>query len=397
MLEISPDLDARWCYAIVLVCALISARVQVYGRLAGLKERAIYAWSLPSTWGVFLTYVAIPLGLFWFLDRTGAVRDTSLFAAMLIGLAYPSVISGGSGVKTAEGVAGVLGWLDKATDALITKIVEYVAIDAHRFQKKVLDRMSDKAVLDVMVSVAQEYGDGAAMEAELKNETDGAKRNLIIYDYATQSALGLRPLTEDLSRFGLKRTESPYFRAWCALWFWLVPQLAVVAIAAMFCFSSGGEERFELWRLAKPGISQNDLNRARNRLSHFLAEGAEVADQTRQKLAGTLDHPELEVQRADEIIRLLLQYRGDRNSPTFRLTTRVLTDALRVSSVDVRARVQHALLLLAKESAQAEGRVPLPEALAKWQPLATDSPIDLEEIWRAWDGWWSQAADLKTP
>ncbi|HEY9155949.1 MAG TPA: hypothetical protein VIM69_12505, partial [Opitutaceae bacterium] len=260
MLEISPDLDARLCYGIVLLCALISARIQVYGRLSGLKERAIYAWSLPSTWGVFLTYVAIPLGLFWFLDRTGAVRDTSFFAALLVGLAYPSVISGGTGVKQVQGVAGVLGWLDKATDALITKIVEYVSIDAHRFQKKVIDGMVDPTFHAAVLSVAQEYGDTTAMEQELAAENDPTKKDLILYDYATQSAFGLLPLTEKLSKFGLKKTESPYFRAKFALWCWLVPQVLLVFAIAWLCFSRAGEERFSLWRLSKPGISQNDLN-----------------------------------------------------------------------------------------------------------------------------------------
>jgi len=391
MLEISPDLDARLCYAIVLLCALISARVQVYGRLRGLKERAIYAWSLPSTWGVFLTYVAIPLGLFWFLDRTGALRDTSFFAALLVGLAYPSIISGSTGVKPVQGLAGVMGWLDKATDSLITKIVECVSIDAHRFQKRVLDRMGDATFREAVLSVAQEYGDTTAMDQELAAETDAKKRDLILYDYATQSALGLYPLTEKLNKFGLKKSDSPYFRARLALVCWVVLQLALVIGVGAACFSRGGEERFELWRLSKPGISQNDLNRARHRLSHFLAEGGDTSNRTRARLAHALDRPGLEVQRADEIIRLLLQYRGANGSPLFYLTAEALTNSLRVSSVDVRARVQHALLLLAKETAQREKMPPLPETLNKWQPLATDSPIDLEEIWRTWDEWWHQA------
>jgi hypothetical protein len=391
MVEISPDLDARLCYAIVLACALISARVQVYGRLAGLKEKTIYAWSLPSTWAVFLTYVGVPLGLFWFLDRTGAVRDTSLFAALLVGLAYPSIISGETNIKPVQGVAGVIGWLDKATDALITKIVSYVAIDAHRFQKKVLDCMKDPAAYAIILSVAQEYGDGDAMAGELAAETDPMKKNLIVYDYATQSALGLHPLTSEIGRLGLHRSDSPYFRAQRSLFFWLVPQLAVIVVVAACFFSREGAERFALWRISKPGISSTDLNRARRSLGELLAEGPTADNGARSHLANTLARPGLEVERADEVIRLLLQYRGAKTSPEFRFTTRLLTDSLRVTSVDVRARVQHALLLLAKEATEdAPTAIPLPDALNKWEPLATDSPIDLEEIWRAWDGWWSR-------
>ena len=82
-LSVSPDLDARWCYLIVLLCGLISARSQLYKRFVDFKVSG--AWLVPSTWLVFAIYLAIPIALFWLMDRMNALNDTSLFAALLVG------------------------------------------------------------------------------------------------------------------------------------------------------------------------------------------------------------------------------------------------------------------------------------------------------------------------
>ncbi|HXM73671.1 MAG TPA: hypothetical protein VN904_00225, partial [Chthoniobacterales bacterium] len=104
-LSVSPDLDARWCYAVVLVCGLISAQLQLNKRFLELKISRV--WIVPNTWFVFLIYLFIPLALFWVMDRTGALNDTSLFAALLVGLAYPAILAGGfGGLKTPTGIEG---------------------------------------------------------------------------------------------------------------------------------------------------------------------------------------------------------------------------------------------------------------------------------------------------
>ena len=94
-LSVSPDLDARWCYLIVLLCGLISARSQLYKRFVDFKVSG--AWLVPSTWLVFAIYLAIPIALFWLMDRMNALNDTSLLAALLVGFAYPAILAGGFG------------------------------------------------------------------------------------------------------------------------------------------------------------------------------------------------------------------------------------------------------------------------------------------------------------
>jgi len=48
-------------------------------------------------------YTLIPLALFWLLDRTNAIHDTSLFAAILIGVGYQQILSGSFATLKAPG------------------------------------------------------------------------------------------------------------------------------------------------------------------------------------------------------------------------------------------------------------------------------------------------------
>ena len=89
-LSVSPDIEAYFCYTIVLLLGAVTAVIQInrgLGDLAGV-------WLIPRTWLLFLMYLAVPIGLFWFLDRTGAITDTSMFAAVLIGVGYAGIMNG---------------------------------------------------------------------------------------------------------------------------------------------------------------------------------------------------------------------------------------------------------------------------------------------------------------
>src|ERR1051325_7258973 len=92
-LNVSPDLDAYICYGIVFFLGVVAAAAQVSKRLGSIEG----IWFVARTWLLFAMYVAVPVGLFWLLDRTSAINDTSFFAAVLIGVSYERIISGGLG------------------------------------------------------------------------------------------------------------------------------------------------------------------------------------------------------------------------------------------------------------------------------------------------------------
>ncbi len=77
---ISPDLPASVCYLVVFLIALLVARANVNRVLGDYPGH----WGMLSNWGLFWAHVALPISLFWFLDYTSALRDTSVFAALIV-------------------------------------------------------------------------------------------------------------------------------------------------------------------------------------------------------------------------------------------------------------------------------------------------------------------------
>jgi hypothetical protein len=112
------------------------------------------------------------------------------------------------------------------------------------------------------------------------------------------------------------------------------------------------------------------------------------ADRLRIRLVEALQQPLLENQRSDQILQLVLAARGNTNSAEFKQTALLLTDALQFATVDVRVRIHHALLMLAEEQSPRPWKDDQLISLDKWTPIATESLIDLEAKWRAWQIWW---------
>jgi len=91
-LSVSPDIEAYICYAIVFFLGAVTAVIQINRALGNLGG----VWLIPRTWLLFSMYLMVPIILFWFLDRTGAITDTSLFAAVLVGVGYAGIMNGTS-------------------------------------------------------------------------------------------------------------------------------------------------------------------------------------------------------------------------------------------------------------------------------------------------------------
>ncbi|MBI2901787.1 MAG: hypothetical protein HYY17_16500 [Planctomycetes bacterium] len=66
-------------------------------------------------------YVLVPLFLFWFLDYTAVIRDTSLFAALIVALGYRQIFSAGvQGIlmsgETAKLWVPIQKWADRLAE-----------------------------------------------------------------------------------------------------------------------------------------------------------------------------------------------------------------------------------------------------------------------------------------
>ncbi len=169
-ISISPDLDARVCYGIVFLCAVWSARRQVGKQFEELNIPASMAWATNVTWLAFLAYSLIPLGLFWLMDRMGAVSDTSLFSALLIGLAYSAVVEGGlGGIKVPAGLDGILKFLTMSPDTITEKAnKEWARLDK-RFEDYIVGRMlrEREAFDEILPLVLSTVDHPEKLEAEL--------------------------------------------------------------------------------------------------------------------------------------------------------------------------------------------------------------------------------------
>ena len=394
MLEFSPNLDARVCYLIVLCCALVSAYAQLYGRLQILKAKVIYAWSLFSTWMVFTIYLSIPLALFWFLDRAGAIHDSSAFAALLVGLVYPAVLSGGTSIKSVQGLGGVFDWLNKAADSLVTKTTLKVTLQGQLFERVVVDHLAvaaNNTDYNLVEALALLYSDSPdQVKADLAAAAGNLKAKAqIVYDAATGSAQGLKPINNSLKKFASKpQIVSPYSRAKNWVTGYVVLLILLVALALILALTEAGRERFLLWRVAKPSVTASDFRHTSKALMKMLDAKDERSNCIRLRLVEALQEPMIESQQTDQILQLVLDSRGNTNDPAFKQTALLLTDALRFATVDVRVRLHHALLRIAEERSPRPWTDDRLTSLDKWTPIATESLIDLEAEWRAWQQWW---------
>jgi flagellar motor protein MotB len=91
------------------------------GRADKLLTRVPLRWMYAECYLLFFGLSAIPLVLFWALDRVGAVHDCSIVSALIVTLGYVAIISGES--KTSNSAvsavfAPVLKWLDGIPEKL---------------------------------------------------------------------------------------------------------------------------------------------------------------------------------------------------------------------------------------------------------------------------------------
>ena len=169
-LSVSPDWDARCCYVLVLVCGVISARLQLYKRF--LDQRVSGIWLVANTWLMFGIYLLTPLALFWLMDRVGALNDTSLLAALLVGLAYPAILAGGfGGLRAPTGLEGVFKPVEAFIDAIKKSVLEATARNQKRFEDFVVGRMrADSTIFDDLRVMAESGPiNVAALQKQLKD------------------------------------------------------------------------------------------------------------------------------------------------------------------------------------------------------------------------------------
>lgn len=387
---ISPDIEAYWCYLLVALVGATTAlrQMQPLRKFPGV-------WLVWHSWLLLSAYLLIPLLLFWFLDRSGAINDTSLFAAVIVGVGYDRILAGSSPLKAGE----TISWLWSPFLAYAERVPLIIG-DQDRKRSK---RFANKIVSDISAS------------PERVEALDKAVRsNTADLDYLEET---LAELEKNKSRYGLEWFQEQKVRALyediqeddeidyilvskgiVGRWFLFVRSprsrsriLAVFIALLMFAAVGSGvryifdpkfEQAYYLWRIQKTGATVDDKDRTRERLPALIISGLESKDhadtQVAEGLSSLLRGSATSARRADEILQLFLIAAGNQvveNSTMAQL----LLPSLRTPNIDVRSRVHDTLVFLAESDKR-----DLPAQLQSWQPAKGDSLTQVERYIRAW-------------
>jgi hypothetical protein len=395
MESVSPDLEAFYCYLVVLVVGLLVARGQVSTKLRNFPGY----WVMPGTWLLFLAFTLVPVVLFWSLDRTGAIHDTSLFAALLVGFGYQQILAGGLASLKAPGEASKL-WqpFSKWTDRVAENVAERVQRNDSRFRERVIaDLAKDEnklAKMEILVlSRSSKPGEVQRTRTELEEvrqsfqsvSEESARENVAKHLYRGLKRIADRDAEFLMYRRGVTSWATYYWyaREWRSKTF-AFGAAAFVLLSVLWTYHQFDRPEYRLeyyaWRLGKPGITPADRFRATRNLLAFLGNEASSAA-TCGRLAELLRDPELQVASVDQVLSLLMEGLGA-NSGNADQMLPALVGALRTGSIDARARVHDALLHLAPKA----GYTPVAcEGLNEWKPIQGNSLTELDQYVDRWN------------
>lgn len=391
-LSVSPDIEVFWSYLIVLVLGVFVAYRQVATRLDGLKD----VWLVGDTWIIFFAYLAVPVGLFWLLDRTDAIKDTSLFAALLVGIGYERILAGGDGTLAApKGMAGFWSPFVAYANRVAEKVRVAVQRSDRRMEKRLLARvLTDTELFKAFDDLARSLSpDIALLDQQLaKVDTttlgDGAKRERkagILYREIRDSDDFLYELKEkNLVTAGWYVWHAYELGSKIGALFVLIVVVGAVSYVRHQTSMPELEADYALWRIEKSNAGDKDLFRAERRLENILQNGdKDVAAYAHRRLGQRLRAPGPALARIDRLLQIALAARCTASEKGIELPE-LLIGTLDTANADARARIHRALVFLA------EKQNPAPSAdLKDWSPSEGDSVTDLQRRVAEWRKYWS--------
>lgn len=400
-LSVSPDLDAFYCYAITLVAGSVVAAIQVQRRLGAFRG----SWLMAETWLLFLAYVAVPVALFWLLDRTGAVRDTSLFAALLVGIGYQQILTGQQASLTAPSDISRLwqpfvAWAERVKKRVVARIRK----NEERFREHVVSRCSSSSehLAELRRLAMGMTADTAALQQQLQTiegQRDALGEEGVLERQARalyEEATGVDDFLALMHRRGIASSSGYYWygREWRSRWrtflavapllaaAYLAPSTLAIAPAASG-IASEWRIQYPVWRLSRDDTSALDRFRTHERLVRLLT-GDGTAEPTADQIARVVRRPGVPADVVDGALGLLLETRRQVPQARADALPQLLVHALRTQNPDARAPVHDALYFLAEELDRCPGAIERPERGA--------GRVRVEELIQSWERVWGPAA-----
>ncbi|HEV2805295.1 MAG TPA: hypothetical protein VGW57_10240 [Chthoniobacterales bacterium] len=399
----SPDQPAYLCYAIVALVGLWVA----YARVNKLMGSSPGRWGFFQTWLVFMAYAVVPIILFWLLDFTNALHDTSLFAALLVAVSYRQILAGETKGLSVPGQFSSLWspfetWANvvrdrigtkskRASDRLYSKLQDYLAADSVRaanLRALAYSLAEDEPELtkDLTAIAAQAQPPGVEQAAFDRILSRRAVARCL------QSIRTVNPEDYGDVLHGEKLINS-------GQWFilrgflahvWLVYGLAFIAMIfstfGLIFFDAPTLDKYHLWRFQKANATERDRFRTHE---YLLARVSDQAASARngffviEPLVRLLRFRDIDRKVAENIISLVLEFR---DLGLTRHAVPVLIEVLRTENPDVRLRVHQALKDL---QSLAYPDAKLDQDLEAWVPSKSESAGDVEKRIKKYYEWWS--------
>jgi hypothetical protein len=404
---LSPDIPAYYCYLLVAGIALLVSSGKVNDLMASSPRR----WGFLSTWLVFGAYSAVPVALFWFLDYTGTLHDTSLLSALLVAFGYRQIITGQTKSVALPAEVSSLwnpfeAWANKVRDRIVTKaksqsdkfdekVRNYLAQDPQRIaglMELAYSKTADREQLAQKINTLQSAGQPAGLDADgwakalTRLKVDACLDALRLaapeqwgHLLLQHRIIGEKEYSKWISNYGEQIT----------LWVGLGVIAALIIAGFFMTFSPTLLVPYHQWRFEKGNSTDVDRFRA----GQFLLEQAKsTKDQDTLRtllnpLIRWLTYRNLDDRVARETLSLVLDLHRANAANADTVTVPTLIDALVTENVTIRGEINDTL-----KSLWSLGYAPPNEesGLTKWTPSKNDIPSDVLKRIEAYHEWWDK-------
>jgi hypothetical protein len=416
--QTSPDIPAYCCYLLVLSVGMMVAAGSINKLLIDTPTR----WAFLDTWILFFANAAAPVLLFWFLDYTGVVRDTSFFSAVVIAFGYQQVFAGGVQGILMPGQSSKIwqpfeAWVNKvalriakanqlAGERKFERARRLVLMNTdglQSLQKLVFLHTKDvpklTTELAALAALPQPNGASAAEQQDLTNQRLARKlleelRSAKPEDYGFYLEDG-----------GILYKRGPW--SWVRFSFLLgkarsrlvsgtmlsMILLLVVAGVVTFLKSEDCQRQYHQWRFLKLNASELDRFRSQEFLEKALKENS-LEHKTNavaefQKIYSPILKPlrsgEVPLKEVDAIQHFVFY---SRVPGADEVLVPGLIEALETDNLEVRTRIQQLLTEIQKASYT---NAPTNAQPPDWQPAKEDTPHKVVEKQDEWRHWWQMA------
>lgn len=408
----SPDKPAYFCYLVVVLVGLWVAQRKVNALMASSQGR----WGFLETWLVFGAYALVPVLLFWLLDFSNALHDTSLFAALLVALGYRQILAGEMKGTTAPAQFSALWspfetWANQVRDRIATKN----KVTSDRFNNTLQSILAQDAarvagLVELAYRTAEDPTQLATDLAALKSAPRPADIAQDAFDRiqvrgrvarCLQSIRTVNP--EDYGNDLYSEKLLSFNQYWlllgnAAAQLWLLYGLVFIffllaAFGSLF-FQPHNLLRYHQWRFQKINATERDHFRTREFLAGRINAAAgdkKAAFEIIEPLVRLLRYRDIDRKVAENILSLILEFRRPELTQQ---AVPLLIESLRTENPDVRLRIHQtlqALRTLAYEnSMQAED-------LTSWVPSKSESAADVEKQINKYRAWWDAVSAGAAP